>query len=708
MVAGLRSKVAVDGSEGAQMVSKATTPFSGVVQASALRIHARGALGIVIVLLALSMYLPEPHSLGMPLKRISRRSLVPTYASFLGGTSVDIPFGIAVDQAGAVYVAGYTDSDDFPTTPGVIQRESNGDLDAFIAKIDPSGERVIYATFLGGSGTDIAWDVGVDSEGAAYVVGGTSSPDFAHTPGSYGEPSAQQTAFVSKLTPDGSTLEYSALLGPGRADAVTVNADGDAFVLGQANGDDFPTTPGAFQSQPAGAGDAFVTRLSSDGSALEYSTFYGGTEIEHPADIVLDESGRAYIAGGTVSTDLPTTPGVVQRTLGGEGRLDGFVASFGERGRVLRFGSYLGGSRFEFTSGIGLDARENVYVAGTTKSRDFPTTPQVLQSSKLGGFDFFVSKLGREGSALMYSTYVGGSGDEFVGEGSNELTVTRRGVAVITGQVRSTDFPTTKSAVKRRPGTNDDAVVAKIAPDGSRLRYSTYLGGFDNFEAGRAVASDRRGGVYVIGLTYGQQFPLAQRPFQRTHRGNAETFVAHFSPGRLVRSMLKNDGFSRKQLRVPRGTTVLWSFNNQDGTKHTVRDTSGMRLFGSGRRSRHYKYAFTFFSAGRFIALDVAGRSVQLISVPVSAVRRDAESSRVTWGAARPPAGYAFDVQVKHPGAGSFELWKRSVRRRSGSYVATAGPGTYSFRARLRSVDVGAHSGWSRAQSIRLSPAGED
>jgi len=256
------------------------------------------------------------------------------YSTYLGGSDIDIGYAIAVDAAGNAYVSGHTASSNFPTTSGAFQTTLGGSVNAFVTKLNPTGSAPLYSTYLGGSGMDAAQGIAVDSLGNAYVSGYTDSGDFPTTLGAFQTTFGGGTdAFVTKLNPAGiAPLIYSTYLGGSGNDVgygIAVDAAGNAYVTGYAGSADFPTTAGAFQTAyGGGSADAFVTALNPTGSApLLYSTLIGGSNNDGGQWIALDPFGSAYVAGFTISTNFPTTPGAFQTTYGG-GLSDAFVTKF--------------------------------------------------------------------------------------------------------------------------------------------------------------------------------------------------------------------------------------------------------------------------------------------------------------------------------------------------------------------------------------------
>jgi hypothetical protein len=443
-----------------------------------------------------------------------------SYATYLGGNSIDESDGIAVDASGDAYVTGIAESSNFPTTPGTIQTTfGSGTFDAFVAKLNATGTALVYSTYLGGSNDDRGWGIAVDASGDAYISGQTSSSNFPTTPGALQRTYGGRTsnAFVAKLNAAGTGVLYSTYLGGSDWDngqGIAVDASGNAYVTGYTASSDFPTTPGALQRTSGGRVDAFVAKLNTTGTALVYSTYLGGSLDDWGQSIAVDASGNAYVTGQTFSSNFPTTPGALQTTYSGQqGQGDGFVAKLNAAGTGVLYSTYLGGSNWDFVMGIAVDASGNAYVTGYTASSDFPTTPGALQTTYGGGaWEVFVAKLNATGTALVYSTYLGGSYDDR-GWG---IAVDASGDAYVTGYTTSSNFPTTPGALQ----AGGRGFVAKLNATGTALLYSTYLG--DN---GDSIAVDASGNAYVTGYTDSTTFPTTPGAFQPTNRGIYNAFV---------------------------------------------------------------------------------------------------------------------------------------------------------------------------------------
>jgi hypothetical protein len=298
-------------------------------------------------------------------------------------------------------------------------------------------------------------------EGRAYVTGQTSSPDYPTTPGAFDTSlDGTQDVFITKLNASGSRLAYSTFLGGTNRDSgegIVVDGTGSAYLTGFTESTDYPTTSGAFDTTyNGGIVDAFVTKFNASGSGLAYSTFLGGGDLESGQGIVVRE-GRAYLTGGTSSPDYPTTPGAYDTTFNGDiFEVDAFVTKLNASGSVLAYSTFLGGAANE--SGEGIAVREGrAYVTGLTESTDYPTTRGALDTTLDGDRAAFVTKFNASGSALAYSTFLGGS----VFDEGRGIAV-REGRAYVTGFTSSPDYPTTRSAFDRTFNGNGDAFVTKL------------------------------------------------------------------------------------------------------------------------------------------------------------------------------------------------------------------------------------------------------
>ena len=546
-----------------------------------------------------------------------------TYSTYLGGSTGRNVGVVAADASGAAYVGGETSAIDFPTT--AFDRTRGGDpsdsfsADAFVAKLNPAGDALVYSTYLGGNETDAALGIAVDAAGRAYLTGGTNSSDFPTTAGAF-QPLApylltspsSSSAFVSVLKADGSGLVYSSFLGGstprdpdslafGGGESITVDASGRAYVTGFTTANNFPTKapPGEtpFQASPRDtvSQDGFVAKLDPGalGSAsLIYSSYLGGDGNDTGLGIAVDAGGNAYVAGRTLSTDFPTK-NALRGTLGGDE--DGFVAKLNATGSALAYSTYLGGTALDSAKAIALDASGHAYVTGSTESRDFPTA-SAFQPSHAGGpavefiNDAFVTKLAPDGQSLSYSSYLGGVGDD-VGAA---IAVTPSGSAYVAGSADSTQegavpgsFPTVDPVAPF--AAEGDAFVSAVKPDGSGLSFSTYLGGGGGDQV-FGLALDPSGNVYVAGEAVSTDFPT-RNAFQATSSSlgvgdRRQAFVAKLAPvdpaAPLVTGLARRSG--------PEGTSLVIS-------GHGFTGASAVR-FGDAAAS-----SFTVDSDGQITAI---------------------------------------------------------------------------------------------------------
>jgi hypothetical protein len=441
------------------------------------------------------------------------------YSTYLGGSDYDEARGIAVDRSGNAYVAGGTASADFHTMNPLQPTIGGGDHDAFVAKFNASGSALVYSTYFGGSGSDYAYGIAVDGSGNAYVTGGTSSADFPTMNPLQSTIGGSGDAFVAKLNAAGSALVYSTYLGGSDSDSATgiaVDGFGNAYVTGGTSSADFPTM-NPLQPTIGGSGDAFMAKLNVAGSALVYSTYLGGSDSDSATGIAVDGLGNAYLTGWTLSHDFPTMNPLKPTASSG---VNGFVAKLNAAGSALVYSTYLGGSGV-VAYGIALDGSGNAYVAGFTMIPDFPTANPLQATFGGGDHDAFVAKLNAAGSALVYSTYLGGSSTDV----AYGIAVDGSGNAYVTGLTMSADFPTVNPLQATIGGAGGyDAFVAKLNAAGSALVYSTYLGG-TCLDSGYGIAVDGLGNAYAAGFTQCTGFPTAN-PLQANVGGYADAFVA--------------------------------------------------------------------------------------------------------------------------------------------------------------------------------------
>jgi RHS repeat-associated protein len=503
-----------------------------------------------------------------------------SYSTFLGGAGgVTLGLGIACDSSGDAYVGGETTAIFTNVwTQGAFQTNYAGGTyngDAFIAKIGPTGTNLVYLTYLGGSGDDLALGISVDSAGNAFVAGGTLSTDFPTTNALYPtDPTPfsvefgfqPASGFVAELNTNGSRLIYSTYLGgsndTGTAETLiedmTIDSSDNAYLTGWTFSSNFPVTIHAFQRHFPGTNytiglnyNGFLTEIASNDSSLVYSTYLGGTNADDGIGIAVDNSNYVYITGETASwnfptdnvpTNLPSGQYINGVNNGNPGYLwDAFVTKFppltNQPSSItnLVYSFFLGGSENDYGYGIAADTNGNAYVVGYTYSLNFPTNNGLDCSLNSGNgntsiSDAFVTKLAASGEVL-YSTYLGGSNTDI----AYAVAAQNDGEAVIVGETGSTDFAPYVNYGSINSG-DFDAFVAKLNSSGNALENFAYLGGSSQ-DAAYAVALDAQDNVYITGNTASPNFPVTTNVFDpnfgATYYSNAFVAKLYFEPDQL-------------------------------------------------------------------------------------------------------------------------------------------------------------------------------
>jgi hypothetical protein len=445
-------------------------------------------------------------------------------SSYLGGSLADSAAAVAVDSSGSWYVAGFTASLDFPATAGSVQPASAGGTDAFVARIDASGTSLVYATYLGGSASDSASGIRLDTAGNVYVAGETASSDFPTTAGAFqAVMPGRASGFVAKLDPSGAALVYSTYLGgseTSRCDAIAVDGSGSAYLTGRTDSTDFPTTPGVlFPTFRGGRYDAYVTKLNPAGTGLVYSTYMGGGDNDALFGIALGPGNTACVAGGSDSPDYPTTPSAFQTVVQDT---DPVVTKLDAGATALLYSTFLGGSLDrERANAIAADASGFLYVTGFTPSTDFPVV-HAAQPVKGAGYDGWAARLDPSASgaaSLVYSTFLGGDGDD---RGNGIALDGSGGAYVVGGASAGAGFPLVDPIQAAYGGGPSDAFIVRLSPAGA-IVYATLLGGAGSDQANAVAANAST--ASVAGGTDSSNFPTVS-PLQGTNGGGSDAFFA--------------------------------------------------------------------------------------------------------------------------------------------------------------------------------------
>jgi hypothetical protein len=427
------------------------------------------------------------------------------YATYFGSGEWELFSGIAVDISGALYVEGSTQSAIFPTSNALYPGYLGGLFDAFVTKINAAGTAILFSTYFGGSERDTGAGIAVDGDGDIYLTGDTDSRNFPVVgafQGMFGGTGSVGfgDAFIAKMKSDGSALVYSSYLGGSGDDlamGIALDGEGNAYITGVTESANFPTV-NAYKTTRGGNLDAFVSKVNPAGSALVYSTYFGGSGTETSygfgdGGIAVTADGTVCIVGYTLSTDFPLLNAYQSTYRGGTYCGDAFVTKFDPSGTALVFSTLLGGSGDDLAGSVAMDPNGGVYVAGKTKSSNFPTQNAFQGTYGGGEADGFVAAFSPDGSTLRYSTFFGWSGYDSV----SDIAVDGLGNAYIVGGVESASFPTVDPIQAAMSGSGD-AYVTVFSADGSSLLFSTYLGGTGG-DSAAFVRLDTSGAIYLAG-----------------------------------------------------------------------------------------------------------------------------------------------------------------------------------------------------------------
>lgn len=446
------------------------------------------------------------------------------YSTYLGGSGDDWAFGgIARGTGGEVFITGNTDSADFPTADP-LQAGRNGSTDVYLAKLSSAGSSLVYSTYLGGAGTDaVTGGIAPGPDGEAFVGGITNSADFPTVNPYQASCAGDHDAFVIRLSSSGSSLVYSTYLGGSGEDrnlGMALGTGGEAYAAGYTASTDLPTINPYQAFHGGGLYDAFVCKLSTSGSLLLYSTYLGGSNSDQAwGGVALGTTGIAYTAGYTQSSDFPTA-NPYQASSGGT--YDIFVSAVSPSGSILVYSTFFGGGAVDIARGIIAGDGGEVYAAGYTISTDLPTANPYQSSHGGGSYDALAFGLSSSGSALLFSTYLGGNGND----GGHQISRDTTGEASLTGYTVSSDFPTLNPYQATGSG-GSDAFLARLSSSGSALIYSTYFGGNSSEEA-YGIATGTGAETYITGFTLSTDFPT-RNPYQASKRENIDAFVSKFA-----------------------------------------------------------------------------------------------------------------------------------------------------------------------------------
>ena len=456
------------------------------------------------------------------------------YSTYLGGPGYDYGQAITVDASGSAYITGFARA---PTQPGLdpFQQPAGLNYNAYVIKMAPDGSGLVYYVFIGDQFED-SNAIAIDSTGAAIITGETRSLNFpTKNPFQAKYGGGFNDGFVSKVSPDGLSLVFSSYVGgPGYdvGTGVAVDRAGNAYVAMQSQSSNLPTNSNAFQRTVSNGYHTYVFKLSPAGSEA-WETYVAGSANEIGMfGITVDNAGHAYLAGTTESTDFPTTAQAFQKTQPAVGyqNVSAFVSKLEADGSGLIYSTFLGGSSGSGAQWIAIDSNGNAYVGGNVFGQDFPVKNAIQTTYGGGVSDGFVAELAPGGDELVFSTLLGGSGDEY---NCCSIALGPNGAIYVGGHTTSKDFPVKNSMQPfRAAGTlqSGQGIVAQFNPGGSLVFSSFFGGSTDTWVAG--IASDASGAIYLTGQTSDSDFPLLNA-FQKANGGLTDIFIAKVKPDTL-------------------------------------------------------------------------------------------------------------------------------------------------------------------------------
>lgn len=453
-------------------------------------------------------------------------------SGYFGGSGEDDITTLGIDAINNIVTAGWTSSTDLPASHGA-RPHYGGSVDAFVAAFLPDGGGLIYCTYLGGSGDDRAFGLAIDPARNVYLTGWTSSQNFPVVGAFQVRLAGTRDAFVTKLNAAGNALVYSTYLGGSGVDAgygIALTATNSAVVVGDTASTNFPVTSGVFQPKSGGSQDAFVATISPTGNNLTYTTYFGGSGVDHASSVLVGPSGLMFIGGYSWSNNFPVSQNAYQPVSGGG--QDGFVAKMTADETRLAWSTYLGGSGGsvgapEEVNALSIDALHNVVVAGETSSANFPVTAGAFQTVLGGQTNGFIARLSNSSGALLQSTYLGGALNDTI----NAIAVDFHGNPYATGSTSSEDFPIQRPLQSTNGGAMD-AFIVKLNPTLSSLIFGTYFGRSGS-DAGNAIAVDAETSVVIAGQTGSGNLPVTGN-FQNFLPSALSSFITKVQPNFML------------------------------------------------------------------------------------------------------------------------------------------------------------------------------
>lgn len=447
------------------------------------------------------------------------------FSTFVGGSGQDNTHDLATDPSGNIYVMGYTSATGFPITTGAYDTTFNGKDDTFIYKMDRNGTSLLYSTYIGGSGGDYGNSITLDDNGNLYLVGDSWSTNFPTTSGAYDTThNGLHDAIVTKFNSTGSGLIFSTYIGGSVNDmgfGIELDDAHNIYIAG-AGGPGYPTTTGAYDTSHNGNWDAIITKLSSNGTTLDYSSFIGGSDADGCNGIAFDSGNTILTDCFTKSNDFPTTLNAYDTTF--NGMQDIAIVEMNLNNGSLSYSSYVGGSAHDIAVGVVFDSSGDVLFYGYSNSTDYPVTDNSYDNTSNGSNDVIITIFDLANSTLLNSTYVGGSADD----SANDLLIDKDGSLYLAGKTRSSNFPVTNGAYDTSHNGLDDIFLSKLDPNLSSMEYSTFIGG-SSWDRASGVKCGKKDSILIAGAVSSSNFPVTTGSYDTSHNGNYDTSVTSLS-----------------------------------------------------------------------------------------------------------------------------------------------------------------------------------
>lgn len=464
------------------------------------------------------------------------------YATYLGGSGGERAYKVDTDELGNLYIFGETSSSNFPTTSNALDRSLNGLNDAFLVKVNPTGE-LLYSSFIGGTNRDSGMDMVVKSSQNVFLLGQTRSDNFPISTGAYRTiRSGIWDTFVMKMNEDLQSVAYSTFFYGSQMDVDTV---GNLYTVTNTNTSTFPTTEEAYSRSLNGITDLYIAKLNTEGNMLVYGTYLGGSSKEGSPDIVVDDSGYAYVTSSTYSSDFPTTSGAFDTTFSERehNAVDLTVTKLNKNGTNLIYSTYLGGEGDDRSPSILIDESGYAYISAVhliwgRGYSDFPTTPDAYDTDTHRHYSAVFTKLNPSGSSLVYSTFFGGAmSDRFDIMSGCDFALDSKANVYFAGNTYIIErtypgFPIIDGAYKQTynyPAFN--TFLSGINASGTDLVYSTMLHGDDHW---LRITIDNSHNIYVVSMTKNADLPTTENALDRSYNGedlySGDIYIIKFAP----------------------------------------------------------------------------------------------------------------------------------------------------------------------------------